>query len=357
MKRLILFLLTALFTITAFGQATELIIRQGHKSEINMVKYSPTGQHIYSASEDKSIKMWDVATGIDVNTLNAHEAGVTSIDLSEDGKLLVSADRNGTVILWDALTGEVKTKIEGAHEGSANTAKLSKDLTKIISGGDDEVLRIWDMKGDSVGAVKGFTAPIMNLGISPTGDRIVTGGGKNNGVEVKLVDAENQKILADALDGVKGSGAALVYTKVIMTGFAVVGNVANGRIGKESLTIFVMTYSNIEFTDDGKKVLFSQNIFIPFYSEKGKEDENGRATVSMIELSEDRNSFGEVSKPVQWAINNPRGVGVFNQDQTKVIVNEERAIKVYDIENADFPEPGNKEATQYVPPVVQEIKT
>jgi len=355
MKQLLLFLLLVSGTLL-FAQKSELVIRQGHKSEINMVKYSPTGKHIYSASQDKSIKMWDVATGIDVNTLNAHEAGVTSIDLSEDGKLLVSGDRNGTIILWDAIKGEVKTKIEGAHIGAANTAKLSKDLTKIISGGDDAILRIWNMEGDSIGAVTGFKSPIMNLGISPSGDRIVTGGGKDNGVEVKLVDPIKQKILSDALDGVKGSGAALVYTKVLLTGFAVVGNVANGRIGKESLTIFKMTYSNIEFTDDGKKVLMSQNIFVPFYSEKGDEEENGNASVSIVELSEDRNKFGDVSKPIRWNIGNVRGVGIFNDDQSKIIVNGQRSIKVYDVENADFPEPGNKEAINYVPPIVQEIK-
>lgn len=355
MKRLLIpFLLFSLFT--TYSQDAELVIRQGHKSAINMVKYSPTGKHIYSAGEDKSIKMWDVSTGIDVNTLYAHEAGVITMDLSEDGKWLVSGDRNGTIIVWDAITGAVKTKIDSAHIGAANTVKLTKDLTKIISGGEDELIRIWSITGDSLGVVTGFSSPIKNLAISPSGDRIVTGGGKDNGVEVKLVDLENQKILADALDNVKGSDAALIYTKVLMTGFAVVGNVANGRIGKESLTIFTFSYSNMEFTDDGKKILISQNIFIPFMAEKGEEEETGNASASIIELSEDRNSFGEVSKPIRWSIPHVNGVALFNQDQTKVIVNEERSIKVYDIENADFPEPGNKEATQYVPPVVKEIK-
>lgn len=338
----------------AFCQG-ELIIRQGHTAGINMVQYSPTGKYIYSASDDKSIKMWDVQTGIDVNTLNAHEAAVNSIHLSDDGKLLVSADQAGTVILWDAISGEVKTKIS-AHIGSANTAKLSKDGSMIITGGEDELLKIWNVQGDTIKTIKGFTAPIMNLAISPNGDRIVTGGGKNNGVEVKLVDPEKGKILSDALDNVKGSGAAIAYTKAIMTGFAVIGNVANGRVGKDMTTIFVMTYSNIQFTNDGKRILFSQNIFTPFIAEKGEEEETGNASVSLIELSEDRQSFGEISKPIRWQLNNPRGVAILSQDETKVIVNEERSIKVYDIENADFPEPGNKEAVNYVPPVVKEIK-
>ncbi|WP_436514744.1 caspase family protein [Ekhidna sp. To15] len=349
------FLLFVLSIHFSFSQGNELIIRQGHTAGINMVQYSPAGKYVYSASDDKSIKMWDVQTGIDVNTFNAHEAPVNSIHLSDDGKLLVSADRAGTVILWDAITGDIRSKIK-AHSGSANTAKLSKDASKIITGGDDELLKIWTAAGDSIKTISGFSAPIMNLAISPEGDRIVTGGGKNNGVEVKLVDPEKGKILADALDNVKGSGAAIAYTKAIMTGFAVIGNVANGRVGKGMTTIFVMTYSNIQFTNDGKKILFSQNIFTPFLAEKGEEENTGSASVSLIELSDDRESFGEVSKPIRWQLNNPRGVAVLSKDETKVIVNEERSIKVYDIENADFPEPGKKAAVNYVPPVVKEIK-
>ncbi|MEQ9288103.1 MAG: WD40 repeat domain-containing protein [Cyclobacteriaceae bacterium] len=356
MIRIFTFIFTfSLLGVYTFAQQAELVVRQGHKEAINMVQYSPTGKHIYSASEDKSIKMWDVATGIDVNTFNAHEAGVNCIFLSKDGKTLLSGDKNGRIIVWDALKGEVLTTIDG-HEGGVNTAKLSTDGQMIVSGGEDELLKLWTIQGDSIKTISGFSAPIKNLAISPDGDRIVTGGGKNNSPEVKLVDPEKGVILADALDSYKGSGAAIAYTKAIMTGFAVIGNVANGRIGKDMTTIFVMSYSNIEFTNDGSKVLFSQNIYVPFIASKGDEEDTGNASVMIAALTEDRNKFAPLNKPNQWQLANPRGVGVFNRDQTKVIVNEARSIKVYDIENADFPEPGNKEATRYVPPVVKEIE-
>lgn len=355
MKLLHYLTLSLLIGFTLKGQPSELIIRQGHTDGINMVKYAPNGRFVYSAGDDNAIKMWDISTGIDINTFNAHESPVKTISLSKDGQTLISGDAEGNILVWDALSGQVKTKID-AHIGAVNTAKLSIDGSMIVSGGDDALLKMWKLNGDSIATVSGFSSPIKNLGISPDGTRIVTGGGKNNGVEVKLVDATTKKILSDALDNVKGSGAAMAYTKAVMTGFAVIGNVAKGNIGKDMTTIFIMSYSNIEFTNDGNKILISQNLYVPFIAEKGEEEETGSASVSIIELSEDRNRFGEVSKPIRWSINNPRGVAVFNKDQTKVIVNEKLGIKVYDIENADFPEPGKKEATQYVPPVVKEIK-
>ena len=120
-----------------------------------MVSYSPTGKHIYSASEDKSIKMWDVATGIDVNTFNAHEAGVNCIYLSKDGKTLLSGDKNGKIILWNPLTGEVLTSIDG-HEGGVHTAKLSTDGQMIVSGGEDELLNFGHLKEIPLKQLEGF---------------------------------------------------------------------------------------------------------------------------------------------------------------------------------------------------------
>ncbi|MFT7032292.1 MAG: WD40 repeat protein [Cyclobacteriaceae bacterium] len=355
MNRLCKIILLLLMSIQSFAQQAELVIRQGHKEAIKMVAYSPTGKHIYSASEDKSIKMWDVATGIDLNTFNAHEAGVNCIYLSKDGKTLLSGDKNGKIILWNALTGEVLTSIDG-HEGGVHTAKLSTDGQMIVSGGEDELLKLWTLAGDSIKTIRGFSAPIKNLAISPSGDRIVTGGGKNNAPEVKLVDPEKGVILADALDSYKGSGAAIAYAKVMMTGFAVIGNVANGRIGKGMTTIFIMSYSNMEFSDDGKNILSSLNINLPFMAAKGEEKDTGNASVTISSLTEDRNKFAPLNKPVSWPLNNSRGVAVYNQDQTKIIVNESRSIKVYDVDIAAFPEAGNKEAARYIPPVSKEIK-
>ncbi|NQZ79106.1 MAG: hypothetical protein HRT61_23755, partial [Ekhidna sp.] len=125
---------------------------------------------------------------------------------------------------------------------------------------------------------------------------------------------------------------------------------------KDRGEIFVITYPNIEFTKDGRRVLFSQNIFTPFIAEKGDEEDTGSSSVQIVDIADDRNNFGQVSRPNMWPIPHSRGVGVFNQEQTKVIVNEKTSIKVYDVENAEFPEPGTKDAKQYVPPIVQEIK-
>lgn len=355
MLRSYLLLLVLSISFYVNGQENQLIIRQGHTAPINSLKYAPDGSAIYSASEDKSIKMWDVKTGVDINTFNAHTSPVRCMELSDNGKLLISGDVEGNILIWDAYTGQVKMTI-AAHEGSVNTVKFTKDQQYIVSGGDDKQLKVWNLKGDTLKTIKGFNASIQSLGISPDGTRVISGGYKNNGVELLLVDLEKGKIIDNALNHVAGAGAAQVYAKAIMTPVALAMNIGKGNVGKGMTTFYIMNYSNIEFTNDGGQILISQNTFLPLTAAKGEETSEGTSSISIIELTDDRNQFKEVRRPIRWQSSHPRAVAVFNQDQTKVIVNEKYSMKVYDIENADFPEPGKKEATQYIPPVVKEIK-
>ncbi len=58
----ILLLAFSCLSLLSSAQDKELIIRQGHRAPVNMVIYSPDGRYIFSAGEDRVIKMWDVNT-------------------------------------------------------------------------------------------------------------------------------------------------------------------------------------------------------------------------------------------------------------------------------------------------------
>ena len=62
----------------------------GHDGLVKSAAYNPDGRRIVTASEDKTAKVWDAQTGIELLTLTGHQRGVTSAGYSPDGERIVT---------------------------------------------------------------------------------------------------------------------------------------------------------------------------------------------------------------------------------------------------------------------------
>ncbi len=344
-----------LLPILSFGQQKELIIRQGHNEMINMVKYSPDGRYVFTASDDHVIKMWDVNTGIDVKSYTGHQAGVKCIEISKDGRSMISGDADGKIIVWSLNGDPVPKKIIEGHTKVVNVIKYMPDQKSFLSGSSDKLIKQWDSNTYSLlKTIEGMTGQVKSFGISPDGTRMVMGAQRANDVEVLLINIETGAILDDALKHIKGSGAAKIYTTAILAPLALATSIGKGDVDKDMMNFFVFDYSNIEFTHDGRNVLLSQNLYLPMTAAKGEEDKTGGTSISIGEFNADRTMFHNVKGMKRWNIDYPKSTAIFNKDQTKIIVNIKNSIKIYDIANADFPT-DNKEANSYEPPLLKEF--
>ena len=83
-------------------------------------------QLVVSGSGDKTLRLWDVASGKCVKTLEGHSNGVNSVCFSKDDKLVVSGSYDRTLRLWDVASGKCVDTLEG-HSGGVISVCFSKD--------------------------------------------------------------------------------------------------------------------------------------------------------------------------------------------------------------------------------------
>jgi WD40 repeat protein len=78
------------------------------------VTFSPDGQLVASASAsaDRTVRLWNAATGEEVQKLEGHSSSVSAVAFSPDGQLVASASADTTVRFWNAVTGEGVQKLK-----------------------------------------------------------------------------------------------------------------------------------------------------------------------------------------------------------------------------------------------------
>ncbi len=74
---------------------------KGHSDIVISAVFSPDGKRIASASDDRTVKIWDAGTGKVLVTLSGHSASVISAVFSPDGKRIASASADYSVRVWD----------------------------------------------------------------------------------------------------------------------------------------------------------------------------------------------------------------------------------------------------------------
>jgi WD40 repeat protein len=118
-------------------------VPRDHSKAVSSVAYSPDGKTLASASLDKTIKLWAVATGVEQATIKGHTHFVLSVAFSPDDKTLASGSFDKTVRLWDAATGKERAALKG-HTGWVYSVAFSPDSKALASASQDGTVRLWD---------------------------------------------------------------------------------------------------------------------------------------------------------------------------------------------------------------------
>jgi WD40 repeat protein len=150
---------------------------RGHNQEVWGLAFAPGGRTLASASDDHTIKLWDVATGRERKPLKGHGSLVTAVVYSPDGKLIASAGYDQTVRLWEAASGRSLAVLRG-HTHHIRTLAFAPDGMVLASAGIDQTVRLWDVAARRALSppMTGHTNQVYSLAFSPDGRTLVSGG-------------------------------------------------------------------------------------------------------------------------------------------------------------------------------------
>ncbi len=113
-------------------------VREGRIARIQKVLFSPDAALVAAASEDGTIKLWDVTTGREIRRLVGDE-----LVFSPDGRWLASGGGNNPVKIWEITTGkETSTLSERSKKATPVTFSLDG---RLLACSREGVIIIWDV--------------------------------------------------------------------------------------------------------------------------------------------------------------------------------------------------------------------
>lgn len=174
-------------TQQAGGQLPDRVLNNGHTAAVTAVALSPDRQRAATGADDRTIRIWDLATASELRVIAGHTDRIEALAFSPDGTRLASCAGDGTVRLWDLGTGNsiytftLPSKFVEQVAFSADGQTLAASAGADDEGGNSYI----EVHNAATGAkIQGITLDWNNanpLAITPDGRLFSSGGAGEDG--------------------------------------------------------------------------------------------------------------------------------------------------------------------------------
>jgi WD40 repeat protein/serine/threonine protein kinase len=187
-------------TILLWDAATGELLRtiRGHTDAVYALAYSPDGRRLVSASWDRTLKLWDTSTGNELRTFGPHKEDVYRVAFSPDGRYIASATAGNTLHLWDAETGQERLTRTEKH--SFFGVAFGPTEPSVLATSHLRSIRLWDHQtGEEKASLDGHDSLIKVVTFSPDGRLLASGAGdlvRGDAGEVRVWDLLTRHLIA-----------------------------------------------------------------------------------------------------------------------------------------------------------------
>ncbi len=176
----------------------ELVAPKSHPTETILIKslaYSPDGKTLAAGNNGSTtagmIRLWDVESGENTAKFNGHAdprrvgiEGIYSVLFSRDGKALITGSEDNVIRIWDASSGAITATLAADEGDRIYALALSPDGKTLASGSSQGTIKLWDMASrTNTTTIKAVAQGnrIYSVAFSPDGNTLGAGGGMDGG--------------------------------------------------------------------------------------------------------------------------------------------------------------------------------
>lgn len=154
----------------------ELVLQTGHAEKVEAFAFSPDGRYLATGSSDRTIRLWETATGHELRTFTGANTGIKALVFSLDGAQLFSGGNDGQLRRWDVASGQLSATWASSSKALLALALRPDGLALAAGGAEDGVVKIWEIASRrELATLNVARSWVTVLAYSPDGQTLAAG--------------------------------------------------------------------------------------------------------------------------------------------------------------------------------------